>query len=100
MNNEIFKSKNITVDFLGFYKYSELYLNFNLMIDNQYIRSIYVTLDDFRVNGKTISFKTKGDYNNTKDSWTVKQEDVIGIVKFRIRWVGMPTVALNELLNK
>lgn len=51
-------------------------------------------------NGKTISFKTKGDYNNTKDSWIVKQEDVIGIVKFRIRWVGMPTVALNELLNK
>ena len=51
-------------------------------------------------NGETISFKTKGDYNNTKDSWTVKQEDVIGIVKFRIRWVGMPTVALNELLNK
>ena len=51
-------------------------------------------------NGKTISFKTKGDYNNTKDSWTVKQEDIIGIVKFRIRWVGMPTVALNELLNK
>ena len=57
MNNEIFKSKNITVDFLGFYKYSELYLNFNLMIDNQYIRSIYVTLDDFRVNGKPISLK-------------------------------------------
>lgn len=51
-------------------------------------------------NGETISFKTKGDYNNAKDSWTVKQEDVIGIVKFRIRCVGMPTVALNELLNK
>ena len=51
-------------------------------------------------NGETISFKTKGDYNNAKDSWTVEQEDVIGIVKFRIRWIGMPTVALNELLNK
>lgn len=51
-------------------------------------------------NGETISFKTKGDYNNAKDSWAVKQEDIIGIVKFRIRWVGMPTVALNELLNK
>lgn len=51
-------------------------------------------------NGETISFKTKGDYNNAKDSWTVKQEDVIGIVKIRIRWIGMPTVALNELLNK
>ena len=38
-------------------------------------------------NGKTISFKTKGDYNNAKYSWTVKQEDVIVIVKFKIIWV-------------
>ena len=53
-----------------------------------------------KINGENISFKTKGDYNNAKDSWIVKQDDVIGIVKFRIRWVGMPTVALNELLNK
>ena len=51
-------------------------------------------------NNGNITFRTKGDHNNAKDSWTVKQDDVIGIVKFRIKWIGMPTVALNELLNK
>lgn len=46
------------------------------------------------------SFITKGDHNNARDGWIVKSSDVIGIVEFRIRWIGMPTVALNELLNK
>lgn len=52
------------------------------------------------VSDDKVSFMTKGDYNNAKDSWIVKDSDVIGIVEFRIRWIGMPTVALNELLNK
>ena len=52
------------------------------------------------VSDDKVSFMTKGDYNNAKDSWVVKESDVIGIVEFRIRWIGMPTVALNELLNK
>ena len=52
------------------------------------------------VSDDKVSFMTKGDYNNAKDSWIVKESDVIGIVEFRIRWIGMPTVALNELLNK
>lgn len=51
------------------------------------------------VNNK-ITFNTKGDNNTTNDSWIVKESDVIGIVKFKIKWLGMPTVALNELLNK
>lgn len=50
-------------------------------------------------NGKT-NFITKGDHNDTKDSWIIKESEVIGIVKFKIKWIGMPTVALNELLNK
>lgn len=50
-------------------------------------------------NNGQINFKTKGDNNNTADSWQVKQDEVIGIVKFKIRYIGMPTVALNELLN-
>lgn len=46
-----------------------------------------------------LNFKTKGDNNDTVDSWQVKQDDVIGVVKFKIKYIGMPTVALNELLN-
>ena len=50
-------------------------------------------------NNGQINFKTKGDNNNASDSWQVKQDEVIGVVKFKIRYIGMPTVALNELLN-
>lgn len=47
-----------------------------------------------------IKFSTKGDNNETKDSWFVEPEDVIGTVSFKIKFIGMPTVALNELLNR
>lgn len=50
-------------------------------------------------NGK-INYITKGDNNDTKDSWIIKEDEVIGIVKLKIKYLGMPTVALNELLNR
>lgn len=50
-------------------------------------------------NGK-ISFITKGDNNNANDSWTVNEDDVIGTTKFKIKYIGMPTVMLNDLLSK
>ena len=43
-------------------------------------------------------YQTKGDANKSKDGWLVSNESVVGKVKFRIRWVGWPTVALSELL--
>ena len=49
---------------------------------------------------KETVFVTKGDNNNAKDSWFVKKEDITGIVKLRIKYAGMPTIALYELLNK
>ncbi len=50
-------------------------------------------------NDGKVSYITKGDYNNARDSWIVKESDVVGVVKLNIKWLGMPTVALNELLN-
>lgn len=42
-------------------------------------------------------FKTKGDNNNTVDSWKVNGEDVVGVVKFYVKYIGWPSVLLNEL---
>lgn len=43
---------------------------------------------------------TKGDRKgNVVDDWTVKSNDVIGVVKFKIPYVGYPTVQLNRLLK-
>lgn len=55
---------------------------------------------EIKTNNKEFSFRTKGDNNSSKDSWTIKQSDVIGTVKLKIKWLGIPTVSLNELLNK
>lgn len=65
--------------------------------DNKII--VHRVVKILNANGKT-NFITKGDHNDTKDSWVIKESEVIGVVKFKIKWLGMPTVALNELLNK
>ena len=47
-----------------------------------------------------IKYITKGDNNNSSDGYYVEQEDVVGTVYLNVKFIGIPTVALNELLNK
>ena len=42
-------------------------------------------------------FYSKGDSNDNEDNYIIKQDMIEGIVKFRIPFIGMPTVWLNEL---
>lgn len=45
-------------------------------------------------------YYTKGDANPTPDGYPIQREDIIGTVKMKIKYVGMPSVYLNELLTK
>lgn len=45
-----------------------------------------------------IYYQTKGDNNDDADAWLVKEDDVVGQYRLRIRWIGWPTVKLNEWL--
>ena len=47
----------------------------------------------------SITFITKGDNNNDVDLLPVKSYQFEGIVLFDIRYVGYPTLILNELIN-
>ncbi len=47
-----------------------------------------------------IAFKTKGDNNETVDKNVVLEEDVKGIVINKIKYIGYPTILLQEMLNK
>lgn len=49
------------------------------------------------IDGKR-SYITKGDANKYQDAWTVYDEDIVGIYKIRILWIGYPAVFLSELM--
>lgn len=51
-----------------------------------------------RLDGKNY-YVTKGDNNLTKDAYFLTQNDIIGIVTFRIKYIGIPTVSLNEQIQ-
>lgn len=45
-------------------------------------------------------FTTKGDNNNSNDSYKPTEEDVLGKVNFVVKYIGYPTVSINELFGK
>lgn len=47
-----------------------------------------------------LTFYTKGDKNTEVDPWAIRENDIIGEVKLKINWIGLPTVWINELLEK
>ena len=50
-------------------------------------------------NGKYY-FRTKGDYkDNAEDTWIVLKEDIVGKVKFKIKYLGYPSIWLHNLVG-
>lgn len=65
-------------------------------IGNQMIAHRVVNV--IKENGKTY-YQTKGDNNNAVDSNYVKPENVIGIYKIHIKFIGYPSIWLSEFFN-
>lgn len=42
-------------------------------------------------------FYTKGDANNNVDNFAISEDMIIGIVNYKVPYIGLPTVWLNEL---
>lgn len=53
-----------------------------------------------RVIGINEYYVTKGDANNTIDYIKIKKEDIKGVYKFHIKYLGYPAIWLNELVTK
>ena len=43
--------------------------------------------------------KTKGDANESEDSFIVYDNEILGVVKCRVKYIGYPTLWLNELFR-
>ena len=48
-------------------------------------------------NDYDISFRTKGDANDNIDGYIVKGEEVIGKINIVVKYIGYPTVLINEI---
>ena len=45
-------------------------------------------------------YKTKGDNNKDSDAWVITQDDLVGKAQLRFRYIGWPTIVLNQWLVK
>ena len=50
--------------------------------------------------GDSYIFRTKGDNNDSIDAWVVDEGDIYGRVEFVVKYLGIPSVELGELMNK
>jgi signal peptidase len=60
-------------------------------------RVIVHRLIEIKENPSGHQLQTKGDANATADAWTVKDSDLIGIVRWHMPYIGWPTVWLDQV---
>lgn len=55
----------------------------------------------FHINCNTTIYITKGDANENVDSFETEENKVLGIVKYRVKYIGYPTIWITEkIFNK
>lgn len=61
---------------------------------------VHRVIEVVKIDDKETIYYTKGDANNKPDGYPLTKNDIIGITKHRIRYIGLPSVALYELINR
>jgi signal peptidase len=64
--------------------------------NNKYITHRIISISN--INNIT-TYKTKGDNNSKEDKFTVTYDNVVGVVKLKIKYIGLPTLWLQDLLG-
>ena len=54
---------------------------------------------NIKIDSNNLYFYTKGDYNKTNDSSPVAEKDVIGVVRNVVKYIGYPTIKINEIIE-
>ena len=61
---------------------------------------VHRIIDIVEVNDDEYVYYTKGDANPSPDGYPLLREDLVGIVKFRIPFIGIPSVYIHEVITK
>ena len=70
-----------------------------IIFNNSGIKTIHRVIKIENINKET-RYTTKGDANELEDLGYITNENIIGIKKLRIKFIGYPTIWLRELFNK
>lgn len=70
-----------------------------ILFDYNGIQTIHSIIDITTANGK-LRFYTKGDANKNQDSGYITEEDIYGIIKLRIKYLGYPTIWVRSLFTQ
>ena len=66
--------------------------------DNRVIIHRIIEVVDINENEQV--YYTKGDANEAADGYPIPRSDIIGVVKGKIKYIGLPSVYLNEFISK
>ncbi len=69
-----------------------------IIFEHNGARKIHRVVETKNVNGE-VRYYTKGDANSMNDSEYRTRGDIIGISRLNIKYIGIPTLWLNELFN-
>ena len=69
-----------------------------LVFKKDELKIIHRVVEIQKVNG-SIRYYTKGDYNDYVDEDYRTSSDLLGVYKFRIRYIGYPTLFVNDLFK-
>lgn len=68
-----------------------------VLVYNMHDRVVVHRIVDKVDNKENFYFKTKGDANDDVDTWAIYENNVIGVAKYKIPYIGYPSVWFSEL---
>ena len=70
-----------------------------IIFDCNNIKTVHRVIDRVSINGET-RYTTKGDYNKDADGGYRTKENIYGLVKIKIKYIGLPTLWFRSLFGK
>ena len=70
-----------------------------IIFDQDERKIVHRVVDIKKVNGET-RYTTKGDANQEHDDGYITNEDIFGISKFRIAYIGYPSIWIRDIFSK
>ena len=92
MRPEIHRGDVVVID----QNYNDIKIGQVIAYKYKKVMVVHRLVNKIEVDGKNYYY-TKGDANASEDNYAINEEDIVGIVNFKIPYIGLPTVWLSEI---